>query len=146
MNNLLLYVAAMIAAGSSAQTENYGSFDNVSYVRNYDGDTITVNIDGVHNIIGKEMPIRVLGIDTPEIAGECPEEISAAEAVRDFVTEQLTTASVINLKNVDRGKYFRILADVEYDGINLATILLNNEFALPYDGSTRPDWCEHLNQ
>lgn len=146
MNKILLYIVVILAAaGRHEETEvNYGSFNNVEYVYNYDGDTITVNINGVHPIIGKEMPIRVLGIDTPEIDGQCPEEIALATDARDFVTNQLSTATIINLNNIDRGKYFRILADVQYDGKDLATILLDNGYALPYDGGTKTNWCEYL--
>ena len=44
----------------------------VRYVRNYDGDTITFDIDGLHSIVGKNISVRVLGIDTPEIRGKKP--------------------------------------------------------------------------
>lgn len=143
---LLATVVILTASTNQATAENYGSFNNVEYVRNYDGDTITVNISGVHDIIGKEMPIRVLGIDTPEIEGDCPEEITLATSARDFVAGQLSNATTINLLNIDRGKYFRILADVQYDNKNLATLLLDTGYALPYDGTERPNWCEYLNQ
>jgi len=145
MDNLLLYVAAFIMSGSNVQPENYGSFPNVEYVRNYDGDTVTVNIDGVHDIIGKEIPIRLKGIDTPEINGNCPEEISLAQTAKEFVTNHLNNATVINLNNIDRDKYFRILADMEYDGVNLASVLLNNGYAVEYSGGTKINWCEYLN-
>jgi endonuclease YncB( thermonuclease family) len=45
------------------------SFSGVEYVRNYDGDTMTVNIPGVHPLFGNEIGIRVRGIDTLEIRG-----------------------------------------------------------------------------
>lgn len=142
--HILFLCFPAILASSPITAEGYGNFDNVAYVRNYDGDTITVNITGVHDIIGKEIPIRVKGVDTPEISGECPEEITAAEYARDFVTGKMNNATVINLKNIDRDKYFRILADVEYDGINLATILLNDGLAVEYEGGTKINWCERL--
>ena len=37
----------------------------------YDGDTFRVNIDEFPPIIGENIAIRILGIDTPEIKGNC---------------------------------------------------------------------------
>ena len=62
-----------------------------------------------------------------------------AKRVKYFVEDQLSNAKKINLLNVDRGKYFRILADVEYDGINLTGILIEKGYAIPYDGGTKID-------
>ena len=45
------------------------NFSGVEYVRNYDGDTMTVNIPGVHPLFENEIGIRVRGIDTLEIRG-----------------------------------------------------------------------------
>ena len=53
----------------------------------------------------------------------------------------MENAKKINLKNVDRGKYFRILADVEYDGKDLSSFLINNNFAVPYSGGIKSNWC-----
>ena len=145
MTNWILFIPAILTTANTP-VENYGNFSNVEYVRNYDGDTITVNIHNVHDIIGKEIPIRVKGIDTPEINGECPEEIAAAEEVRDLVTSQISNATTLNILNSDRDKYFRILGDVQYDGVDLGTFLLDSGYALPYDGGTKPNWCTILTQ
>ena len=45
-------------------------------------------------------------------------------------------------KNVKRGKYFRILADVYADGVSVADELIKNDFAVKYDGGTKIDWCK----
>jgi micrococcal nuclease len=145
MTKWLLFIPVILTTVNTP-VENYGNFNNVEYVRNYDGDTITVNISNVHNIIGKEIPIRIKGIDTPEIKGNCTEEIVAAEEVRDLVTSQISNATILNILNSERGKYFRILADVEYDGVDLGTFLLDSGYALPYNGGTKPNWCAILTQ
>ena len=36
----------------------------------YDGDTFRVDIDELSDIVGKNIAIRILGIDTPEIKGK----------------------------------------------------------------------------
>jgi micrococcal nuclease len=145
MANLFFFLPVILAA-TNTPVENYGNFNNVEYVRNYDGDTITVNIPNVHDIIGNEIPIRVKGIDTPEINGNCQEEIIAAKEARDVVASQISNSTTINILNSERDKYFRILGDVEYDGVNLATFLLNSGYALPYTGGTKPNWCAILTQ
>lgn len=44
---------------------------------------------------------------------------------------------------MDRGKYFRIVADVYLDGKNLGDILVKEDHAVAYDGGTKTkDWCE----
>lgn len=38
------------------------------------------------------------------------------------------------MRNINRGKYFRIAADVYIDGKNLGDILIKNNLAIFYDG------------
>ena len=47
--------------------KTYGNFNNVKYVRNYDGDTVKVNIPEIPRLFGEEISVRIRGIDTPEI-------------------------------------------------------------------------------
>jgi len=54
----------------------------------------------------------------------------------------LTIAKVVELRNLQRGKYFRIVADVYADGINVGDQLINEGLAVPYDGGRKTkDWC-----
>ena len=57
-----------------AHAKSFGDYDGAVYVRNYDGDTITFTLPGLHPIIGEKISIRVNGIDTPEIKGKCDKE------------------------------------------------------------------------
>ncbi len=44
---------------------------------------------------------------------------------------------------MERGKYFRIAADVIVDGENLGDIRIEAGVAVRYDGGTKTkDWCE----
>ena len=54
----------------------------------------------------------------------------------------LRSAKVIELRNIQRGKYFRILADVYVDGQNLADGLIRSGHARLYDGGKRLGWCD----
>ena len=114
------------------------------FVGNYDGDTIKVNIVGVPPLFGEGMSVRVVGVDSPEIKSRNTCERELAVKAKDFVSQQLSVAQRIDLKNVKDDKYFRILADVVYDGKSLSEELLRVRLAVPYDGGTKQkvDWCQ----
>lgn len=120
------------------------TFRCVKYLRNYDADTVTVRIPDVHPLIGENISVRVNGVDTPEIKGKLPCEKSAAKTAKNLVENLMKRAKRIDLKNVGRDKYFRILADVEVDGQLLSSLLLKNHLAYEYHGETKAktDWCE----
>ena len=136
----LIYCNSVIA---ESIPENEESLRNVQFVRNYDGDTITFNIPNTPAIIGKNIAIRLRGIDTPELKkNNCQEEKEKAETAKQLVYSLLKDAMVINLHRIDRGKYFRILADVEFDDQDLASILLEKNLAVNYSGGKKEfNWC-----
>ncbi len=119
------------------------AFRCVEYVRNYDGDTITFNIKGVHPIIGKNISLRVLGVDTPEIKGKSSCEKQKAKEAQAFVEKILRTAKQIELVNVQKDKYFRLLGDVHADGKSLREMLIGQGLAYKYDGGAKAqsNWC-----
>jgi endonuclease YncB( thermonuclease family) len=120
--------------------EGYGTLFCNKLVRVYDGDTITCDINSVHPLLGKSISIRINGIDTPEMRDRRPEIKYLAEQARDIVYFKLSNAQVIELRNVSRGKYFRIVADVYADGESISAILLKANLAKPYDGGTKSGW------
>ena len=129
-----------------SKINNFGDFQNVQFVKNYDGDTITVNIPNVHPLIGYNIPVRVRGIDCPEIRSHCLAEHKAALLAKNITYEICKHSHCIVLKNVQRGKYFRIVADVYVDGKSLSRLLLESHIAVPYNGKTKKiNWCHFLN-
>ena len=106
----------------------------------YDGDTFRVNIDEFPPIIGENIAIRILGIDTPEIKGNCQQERQLAIKARDFTRKYLNSGSVISLTDLKRDKYFRILANVYIDGKNLGDALLMQNLAVVYLGKKKFNW------
>jgi len=138
---LVLILAVLALTLSSEAKPQYGSL-SVSKVNSvYDGDTFRVDIDALPPIIGKNIRIRVNGVDTPEIRGKCQYEKDLAVKARDFVQDKLTNAKHINLINVQRGKYFRIVAHVLIDDISLSQLLLDNQLAYEYTGGKKNSWC-----
>jgi len=119
------------------------TFCNVQYLRNYDGDTITFNIPNVHPLLGKEIAIRVNGIDTPEKRTKDRCEKDLAIQAQKLIETTLKKAKQIDLINTSRGKYFRIVADVIVDGVSIKDLLIKNNLAYTYDGGTKSkiDWC-----
>lgn len=116
----------------------------VEFVENYDGDTITFTIPRVYPLFGDHVRIRVKGIDAPEIASTKSCERDLAEKVKQKVHNLLVKAKRIDLVKPKRDKYFRILADVEFDGISLTEYLLKRKWAISYNGEAKPnhDWCK----
>jgi len=45
------------------------------------------------------------------------------------------------LTNLQRGKYFRIVANVVVDGVSLGQELLDNKLAYEYSGGKKLKWC-----
>ena len=140
---LTVLILFLLTPTSSHSEQSFGDYDGAIYVRNYDGDTITFNLPNLHPIIGKKIRVRLNGLDTPEIRGKCDKEKYNAEQARDMVTDILKDAERIDLKNMGRGKYFRIVADVYVDGENLAEALIDSGMAVKYDGGKKnTSWCE----
>lgn len=112
-------------------------FNNVKYMRNYDGDTITFDLGANVPEIFRTMPLRLYGIDTPEIKAKTLQERERAINARDFVTQQMKDAHIINLADCKGDKYFRILCSVRYDGKDLTTELLQRGMGYEYYGGTK---------
>ena len=138
---LLLFVLAVSSAVLIfADTEM--TFSDVQLVRVYDGDTIFVNIPGLHPLIGQDIGIRVRGIDTPEIRGKCQEEKEMALTAKSLAEDTLLGARRIDIIDAERGKYFRILAAVTADGVSLGALLIDAGLAVHYNGKgPRHNWC-----
>ena len=141
MKKILFIVICLISLTviEANQSESY-TIEKIISV--YDGDTFRADIRGLPNIIGKNIAIRILGIDTPEIKGKCEEEKVVAIKARDFSRKALFNAKTITLKNLKRDKYFRLLADVYFDDTDLANALLVNNLAVKYSGKKKSSWCK----
>ena len=127
------------------EEKTYGDIVGVVYRGNYDGDTIRFDIPDVHPLLGKNIAIRLLDVDTPEIRGKCPAEKELALAARDFVRGMLAKAKQITFMNTGRGKYFRIVAGVVADGVDVSGALLKAGLAVPYHGGKKTGgWCGNL--
>ena len=110
----------------------------------YDGDTLRVNIDSFPDIVGKNIRIRIKGIDAPEIKGKCQKEIDLAIMARDYLRNAINQSSQIELRNIERGKYFRIVGELYIDGENISKDLVKKRLANPYQGGKKSNWCQEI--
>jgi len=132
---MLSFIALILAA----QIYPNITIESVNSV--YDGDTFRGEILGYPAIIGNNVPIRIKGLDTPEIRGKCTLEKQKAKAARDYLKAMLLNAQKIELTEVERGKYFRVLAYVEVDGERVDAVMIRAGHARPYEGGRRQGWC-----
>lgn len=127
--------------------ENHWGPIRAEYVRNYDVDTITFNMNPYPGIWLRDTRIRVLSIDGPEIRGKCDAEKVFAKKGKARVRDLLTSADVIELLVTGLDLYGRTLAHVSIwnDGnrSDLSELLLNEKYVVYYDGKAArsKDWC-----
>ena len=138
---LLIFFSVLLSFDTSASSKAYGNAEVLKVTSVFDGDSFRADLKGFPAIIGKNMAIRINGIDTPELRGKCEVEKQLARAAKQFTVERLRAAKNITLKNIKRGKYFRLIADVILDGVSLGDLLLQNHHAVEYSGKTKPNWC-----
>ena len=135
---LCLPAAVGCAAGQAgAQSKTGFAFHNVEWVRCYDGDTCTFTIPNVHPLLGEKIGVRLARIDAPEVRTKCKAEKKEGYKARDALNERLSHVKVFDLREVERGKYFRLVAEVIADGENMSDWMLESGLAPRYDGGKR---------
>ena len=107
----------------------------------YDGYNFKIDLPNMHPLFGDVIPIRLFGVDTPEIRGTTDEVKALAMQDQQVTEKALKGATKIELRNPQRGKYFRIISEVWIDGESLAEMLKAKGLAKDYDGEgARPEW------
>ena len=102
----------------------------LEHARVVDGDTIRV--DGA--------PVRVMGMDAPELRGRCPAEIAAARRAKQRMAELI--AGGVTLRRHGWDRYRRLLAVVtDHMGRDVAVVMIREGLARPYGGQRRRSWC-----
>ena len=127
---------------------DYGSVTVDEVVSFTDGDTITVTVNDWPPIIGERIPVRIEGIQAPERRSRCDTEAEKARerqlaaAARIYLVERLRGAEVVELRNIERGSFYRIIAQVWADGEDVGQEMLAEGHALPYkEGQGGKAWC-----
>lgn len=112
-------------------------FNNVSIASVYDGDTFKINLNCSLAVYCEKVPVRVRGVDTPEIKGKTEREKKLAQKAKEF-TKEFLNQEPVNLSDCSRDKYFRLLCDVKNgQGKDLAHELIKNDLGYSYQGGTK---------
>lgn len=143
----LLGLGLLLCSGLALAVPDRWVLSQDQVINVHDGDTLTVNLPDVPAVLGQHLGVRVRGIDTPELHSQCP--TLAQQQTEEFLaqtakakTEQLVRqATVIELRDLGRDKYFRLLASVWLDGVDLSQQLIQLGLADPYNGGTKRGWC-----
>ncbi|MDA3946878.1 MAG: thermonuclease family protein [Helicobacteraceae bacterium] len=140
---LVTSIFSVTLYAEAISNKNYGSVVVTEVTSIYDGDTFRANIQEYPEVVGYHIGIRINGIDTPEMRGKCLKEKRLAQKAKQFSVEKLRNAKKIELRNMKRGKYFRIVADVYVDEKSLGSMLTDQGLAVVYDGGHKAkDWCQ----
>ena len=145
MRRFAILLVALLPAITQA---DYGSVtvDEVASV--LDGDTFRAIVGEWPPVIGERIPVRISGINAPERRSRCGTEAEkererelAADA-RIYLVERLRGAKSIELRRIERGSFFRIIAEVWADGESVGQEMLEAGHALPYqEGQGGRSWC-----
>ena len=108
-----------------------------------DGDTFSAGVKLQDDTI-VSVRVRLRNVDTPELHGECIDEIVAANVAKNRLAELLPVDSVVELENVKDDKYLgRIDANVKDSrGRDVGKILIHEGLGRSYDGGHRQSWCK----
>lgn len=113
-------------------------------IKVYDGDTITIasKLPYSGSVIYR-FSVRLIGIDSPEIKGSTDIEKRLAILSRDAL-HKLIFGKIVRLEDVGTEKYGRLLANVYLDDINVSKWMIDNGYAISYNGGkkTRPNEWE----
>lgn len=140
--NVNLFTVLMFAG--MACVPDLKTICGAKFVDAYDGDTFNIDLPGQgHPVFTVNIPVRMLGIDAPEMDSKDPCELKKALEAKTFTKNILSGAKRIDLHFVQRDKYFRILAVPVVDGLSVPQQLADAKLAVGYDGATKPkvDWC-----
>lgn len=148
MKMVIAVLVLMTVATAAWAGKTYGDFPlERAQITVYDGDTIFLDVPEWPAFAGEHMGVRIEGLDTPERHSRCAdplakkhEEERAAQAT-EVLTSLLDSGQPIELRNIGRDKYFRILAQVWVGETNAADLLIGMGLAVSYHGEKKAGWC-----
>lgn len=142
-------LALLLTLTPTLALADYGSVTVDEIVSFQDGDTITVTVDDWPPVIGERIKVRIAGIQAPERRSRCDTEAekqrekSLAADARIYLVERLRSAESVELRRIERGSFFRIVADVYADGEDVGQEMLARGLAIPYvEGQGGQAWCK----
>ncbi len=140
MRNVIV-LAAVLLLSTAAAAEPLPGPVTAEVVRVIDGDTIEVRAMPWPRLM-MQVAVRLRGVDTPEMRGECAAERHDAAAARDALAAIVGDGPVV-LTDIDEDKYAgridaRVIAP---NGGDVTAALLKAGHGRAYDGGRRGGWC-----
>lgn len=100
-----------------------------------DGDTFVADLD-VWLRWTMRAPVRIVGINAPEMRGGTPETRAAAEAAKEWLRARLAAVPVVMAKVVGEDHFGRVLAEVFVNGESIGDEMIELGLAAPYRSAT----------
>ena len=138
-----ILMALIIGLSFNASAKDYGTYviEKSSIISVYDGDTFYIKIDGCPPVLCERLGVRIYGIDTPEKRSKCISEKELALQAKDVLSGLIKSGSVIELHNLQKGKYGRLLGYLYIDGVSYSDLIISKGLAVPYFGGKKNSWC-----
>ncbi len=138
MKNILQITVILFLIQTTLTTANYkDEIKDFRVVKVRDGDTFVINIENIPDVFGKNIAVRIRGIDTPELNDSRDEIRNIAIKAKEELEKLFNSGNKIILYNLGRDKYFRLLASVKVDDIDVAEYLIKKGLAKSYDGGAK---------
>lgn len=134
---LLLFLFIIFCYSYSA--EYYDTITNFTIIKVRDGDTFIINIPNIPDVFGKNIAVRIRGIDTPELNDSREEIRKISIQAKEELEKLLLNGKKITLYNLGRDKYFRLLASVKVDNVDVSEYLIKKGLAKKYNGGKK-EW------
>jgi micrococcal nuclease len=106
----------------------------------YDGKVFSASIADWPPIAGDHIQVRILGIATPSLKDKRPAVKAKAIQAKEYVAKRLKEGKKIELVDMRRDKFFRILAVVLVDGKDLGAELVKLGLASEYTEGAKEVW------
>ncbi|TXJ60612.1 thermonuclease family protein [Brachyspira aalborgi] len=128
---LFLIQAVLMAVDYKEEIKDF------TVVKVRDGDTFIIDISNIPDVFGKNIAVRIRGIDTPELNDKREEIKTIAIKAKEELEKLFNSGYKIVLYNLGRDKYFRLLASVKVGSIDVAEYLIKKGLAKSYDGGKK---------
>ena len=107
----------------------------------YDGDSVTIIFPLFNNVY--KWKCRLLGIDTPELRSRNELEKKRAYEIRDLLRKKVLN-KIVEIECHEFDKYGRLLITFSCDNCNINQWLIDNDYAVKYEGGTKINWGDRL--
>lgn len=137
---LIWFSCASISPGLFYNKKTYGNAIVDSIIAVTSGDSFKANIKNFPAIIGEDITIYVFGVSSPSVSKTTGSTNKIAVRAKEYTDKALKNANEIELRNIQKGRNFVIIADVYIDGKNLAKKLIRARLGKEHYVGKVPSW------